>query len=355
MRNADKHKTHTSNLIAYMLETMSGISPIIKVFCVECSDQGSRLDKFLVQKMPDFSRTRLSQLITSGYVSVSGAIVTDPSYKTKEGQVVEITTPPLTEANPSPQAIPLDILFEDEDVIVINKPAGMVVHPAPGNPTGTLVNALLSHCGESLSGINGVKRPGIVHRLDKNTSGLLVAAKNDQAHHHLAHQLASRVMKRIYYAVVWGSPFPPQGLIEGAIARDPRHRQRMALRASGKFARTHYKTLISFGKLASLVECRLETGRTHQIRVHLASKGYPLVGDSLYGKQPRAVPSYLKIFLEAQWLKDRQALHAKELSFIHPRTHEELYFSTKLPEDMENLIIVLQSPSETTMEKTRGS
>jgi 23S rRNA pseudouridine1911/1915/1917 synthase len=338
-----------------MLETMSGISPIIKAFCVECSNQGVRLDKLLVQKMPDFSRTRLSLLIESGNVSVGGTIITNPSFKTKEGQAIEITIPPLTEANPTPQSIPLDILFEDEDVIVINKPAGMVVHPAPGNLSGTLVNALLSHCGKSLSGINGVKRPGIVHRLDKNTSGLLVAAKNDQAHHHLAHQLASREMGRIYQAVVWGSLFPHQGLIEGAIARDPRHRQRMALRTSGKFARTHYKVLTSFGKLASLVECRLETGRTHQIRVHLTSKGHPLIGDSLYGKQPRAVPSSLKAFLENQWLQDRQALHAKELSFIHPRTHEKLYFSTDLPEDIGNLIIVLQSLSETTMGKTRGS
>lgn len=322
---------------------------------VENSDQGLRLDKFLAGKMKEFSRTRLSQLVENGYICVSGIVIKESSFKTKEGQVIEITIPSLTEAIPTPQPIPLNILFEDEDVIVINKPAGMVVHPAPGNLTGTLVNALLSHCGESLSGINGVKRPGIVHRLDKNTSGLLVAAKNDQAHHHLAHQLASREMKRIYQALVWGNPFPPQGLIEGAIARDPRHRQRMALRSNGKFARTHYKVLTSFGKLTSLVECRLETGRTHQIRVHLANKGHPLLGDSLYGKQPRTVPCSLKTFLETQWVKERQALHAKELSFIHPRTHEELYFSTDLPEDMGNLITTLQSLSETTMGKTRES
>jgi 23S rRNA pseudouridine1911/1915/1917 synthase len=307
-------------------------------FCVQSSDQGIRLDKFLAMSLKDFSRTRLSELIQQGHVRIKESPIQDPSFKVREGQVIEISIPPATEAAPTPQNIPLNVVYEDQDLIVINKPAGMVVHPAPGNLTGTLVNALLNHCGESLSGINGVKRPGIVHRLDKETSGLLVAAKNDIAHHALAHQLATREMSRIYQAIIWGRLLPPTGSIEGDIARDPRNRQRMALRSGGKPARTHYTVLQVFGTLASLVECRLETGRTHQIRVHLTSKRHPLIGDAIYGKPPRAVPLLLKTYLSDQWPKGRQALHAKELSFIHPRTHEKLHFSIDLPKDMRELI-----------------
>jgi len=295
----------------------------------------------LATKLQDISRSRLQELIEEGFVHVDQKDA-DPSFKVKEGQVIDITIPPLVEAIPIPQDIPLDILYEDSDVIVINKPAGMVVHPAPGNPEGTLVNALLSHCGDSLSGINGVKRPGIVHRLDKETSGLLVAAKNDKAHHHLAHQLATHEMGRRYFAVVWGMLTPLEGTIEGAIARDPRHRQRMAIRQSGKFARTHYKVLKLYGRVASFVECRLETGRTHQIRVHLAAKGHSLIGDALYGKPPRAIPSVLQTHLKEKWPKDRHALHAKDLLFVHPTTGENLHFSTDLPEDIRNLIDVLE-------------
>jgi 23S rRNA pseudouridine1911/1915/1917 synthase len=308
-------------------------------------DYGVRLDKFLVLHVPDVSRTRLAGLIEGGYVTVMGQPLTDPSMKVKKGQRIEITIPPAVEAAPSPEDIPLEILYEDGDVIVINKPAGMVVHPAPGNLKGTLVNALLSHCGDSLSGINGVKRPGIVHRLDKETSGLLIAAKNDKAHHSLAQQLATREMGRIYQAVIWGRMLPPAGMIEGNIGRDHRNRQRMAIKQGGKFARTHYKTLTLFGTLASLVECRLETGRTHQIRVHLTSKGHPLIGDALYGKPPRAVPAGLQLYLHDSWVKGRQALHAKELSFIHPTTHEPLHFSTDLPKDMQELVGQLSAMS----------
>ncbi len=268
--------------------------------------------------------------------------ITDTAFKVKGGQQIDLTVPPLVEAYPTPQNIPLEVVFEDEDVIVINKPAGMVVHPAPGNPDGTLVNALLNHCGESLSGINGVKRPGIVHRLDKETSGLLIAAKNDKAHHSLAQQLATREMGRCYIALVWGMALPQVGTIEGPIGRDPRHRQRMAIREGGKFARTHYKVLKFFGNVASMVECRLDTGRTHQIRVHLTAKGFPLIGDPLYGKQPRSVPAALKTFLGERWPQSRQALHAKGLSFIHPTSHEKLDFAASLPEDMRNLIHVLE-------------
>lgn len=310
--------------------------------CVQSSDKGKRLDKFLATSLQDFSRTRLSELIQQGHVRIKESPIQDPSFKVKEGQTIEVTIPPSIDASPIPQDIPLDIIYEDQDLIVINKPAGMVVHPAPGNLTGTLVNALLNHCGESLSGINGVKRPGIVHRLDKETSGLLVAAKNDTAHHSLAHQLATREMSRVYQAILWGRLMPQTGTIEGAIARDPRNRQRMALRQGGKFARTHYTVLRVFDTFASLVECRLETGRTHQIRVHLTAKSHPLIGDSLYGRPPRAVPAFLKTYLHDQWAKGRQALHAKELSFIHPRTHEKLHFSVDLPEDMRNLINVLE-------------
>lgn len=312
-------------------------------FIVDPTDQGMRLDKCLALKIPDLSRTRLSELIEGNYVLVDQKPVEAPAFKVKAGQEIEVTIPPLVEAYPTPQNILLDIVYEDDDLIVINKAAGMVVHPAPGNPDGTLVNALLSHCGTSLSGINGVKRPGIVHRLDKETSGLLVAAKNDKAHHSLAHQLATREMGRCYIALVWGMMLPRVGTIEGAIGRDPRHRQRMAIREGGKFARTHYNVQNFFGTIASLVECRLDTGRTHQIRVHLTAKGFSLIGDPLYGKEPRSLPTVLKTYITEQWPSSRQALHAKELTFIHPTTYEKLHFSTDLPEDMLNLIHVLES------------
>lgn len=308
---------------------------------VEKDDQFLRLDKFLAEKSPDLSRTHIKDLIQTGFVHINDQLTQDVSLKVKEGQVIQIEIPPLVDSTPSPQDIPLDILYEDNDLIVINKPAGLVVHPAPGNPEGTLVNALLNHCGESLSGINGVRRPGIVHRLDKETSGLMVVAKNDKAHQSLAHQLATREMSRIYLALVWGVLSPLEGVIEGAIGRDPRHRQRMALREKGKFARTHYKTLKMFGRVASLVECRLDTGRTHQIRVHLSAKGHSLLGDPLYGKRPKAVPALLKDTLDTERPKKRQALHAKELSFIHPTTQEKLTFSTDLPQDIRNLLDVL--------------
>lgn len=312
-------------------------------FIVESEAQGMRLDKFLATQIQDFSRTRLQELIEDGFVKVNQASFKEASFKVREGQVIEVTIPPLVEAYPLPQNIHLDVLYEDNDVIVINKPAGMVVHPAPGNSEGTLVNALLHHCGESLSGINGVKRPGIVHRLDKETSGLLVAAKNDKAHHSLAYQLSTREMGRVYEALAWGMLIPREGSIEGAIGRDSHHRQRMAIRQGGKFARTHYKVLKFFGRMASFVECRLETGRTHQIRVHLMSKGHSLVGDALYGKPPQSLPAILKTYLKEKWVPGRQALHAKELSFMHPTTHKKLHFSADLPEDMRNLIVMLNS------------
>lgn len=319
------------------------MTPQTYKFTVENQDSNIRLDRYLVSKVQEHSRSRLQSLIQEGHVSINKNKSQDPSLKVKEGQVVEVIVPPAIEAAPFPQDIPLEILYEDNDVIVINKAAGMVVHPAPGNPQGTLVNALLNHCGESLSGIGGVKRPGIVHRLDKETSGLLVSAKNDKAHHNLSHQLATREMGRHYVALVWGMITPNEGTIEGPIARDPRHRQRMTVRSGGKFARTHYKVIKYFGRMASFIECRLETGRTHQIRVHLAKRGFPLIGDSLYGKSPKITPPVLKTYLSDSWAPSRQALHAKELTFIHPSTHEKLHFSVDLPQDMINLIDMLNS------------
>ncbi len=322
------------------MSTLPLDSPSFK-FSVEIDSHGLRLDKFLSTKIQEVSRSRLQALVKEGCVKVNDECVHDASFKIKETNFIEIIIPPIVEARPSPENIPLSILYEDNDLIVINKPAGMVVHPAPGNLEGTLVNALLSHCGESLSGINGVKRPGIVHRLDKETSGLLVAAKHDKAHHSLSHQLATRMMGRRYWALVWGVVVPSEGTIEGSIGRDPRHRQRMAIQARGKFARTHYKVLKNYGRLATLVECRLETGRTHQIRVHMTAKGYPLIGDVLYGKQPYSLPSLLKNFFNEKWLRGRHALHAKELSFVHPVTQEKIHFSTDLPEDILTLINML--------------
>ncbi len=310
---------------------------------VEQVDSDTRLDKYLSSTIPELSRSRLQTLIEKGLVTINDSITKDCSYKIKYHQHIIVTVPPLEEAIPTPQEIALNILFEDDDLIVINKPAGMVVHPAPGNAEGTLVNALLSHCGDSLSGIGGVKRPGIVHRLDKETSGLLVAAKNDKAHHHLAHQLSIREMERQYVAITWGMLSPNEGTLEGPIARDPRHRQRMTIRSDGKPARTHYKVTQYFGTFASQVECKLDTGRTHQIRVHLSKNGHPLIGDPLYGKFPKGVSERLREYLKNDWPSQRQALHAQSLSFIHPTTHKKHKFTVDLPKDMINLISMLES------------
>jgi 23S rRNA pseudouridine1911/1915/1917 synthase len=311
---------------------------------------GERLDRALaaaLAKLPGEapSRSRLKALITSGAVTEAGGTISDPSRRVKSGQVVVIAFPATAAADIPAQALPLDIVFEDEHLIVIDKPPGLVVHPAPGNLDRTLVNALLAHCGQSLSGIGGVARPGIVHRLDKDTSGLLVVAKNDQAHHGLASQFARHSVKRVYAAVVWGTPRVRVGEISGAIGRSARDRKKMAVvrGGRGKPALTRYRVIRSFaGGAASLLECELATGRTHQIRVHLATAGHPLIGDPVYGRAAarRRLPHGIT---EAAGQFSRQALDAFTLGFEHPATHEKVVFQREYYSDIRSLVSNLES------------
>lgn len=303
---------------------------------------GTRLDRALSEALPDISRSRVKALIAEGRVSRDGETVRQPAHKVAAGDRFEVTIPAPVTATPAAQAIPLDILHEDEDLIVIDKPAGLVVHPAPGNPDRTLVNALIAHCGEGLTGIGGVRRPGIVHRLDKDTSGVMVAAKTAVAHESLVDQFASRSVSRAYRAVVWGRPVPPAGLIEGAIGRNPRNRKKMAVVSrGGRPARTRYETARVFGgDVASLLECRLETGRTHQIRVHLSHIGHSILGDPAYGRasgQRRALAARKDAVRHAIAAFERQALHAYRLGFVHPTSGKDLDFTTELPDDMAAL------------------
>lgn len=360
---------------------------------------GERLDKalslVLAREIPGFSRVRARALIEGGMVTLaasnaasSPATITDASYRVKPGQYFAIILPEPEAASPVAQAIPLAVVYEDDQLLVIDKPPGLVVHPAVGNLDGTLVNALLAHCGDSLSGIGGVRRPGIVHRLDKDTSGLMVVAKTDVAHQGLAEQFAAHTLDRAYQAVVWGAPNPPEGEVAAAIGRDPKHRQRMAVLGpnggAGKDALTRYRVLQSFtahappakagiGRtitprpFASLIECRLATGRTHQIRVHMAYIGHPVVGDGTYrqpgtlskrqtGFLPRATPSNPSsrpspstsgprpeaAEIAAKTL-GRQALHAFRIGFMHPTRHEKLIFEAELPSDLNKLISSLEA------------
>ncbi|MFN7710385.1 MAG: RluA family pseudouridine synthase [Holosporales bacterium] len=297
--------------------------------------RGARLDAYLAQTLPQLSRTRLKELIEAGQVACQGHVVTTASLKLKGGEVIVVTIPPAAPAAIAAQEIPLDVVFEDEDIIVINKSAGLVVHPGAGNVDQTLVNALLHYCGDRLSGIGGVERPGIVHRLDKGTSGLMVVAKNDAAHHSLSAQFADRTLSRLYLALVWGVPNPLQGVVEGHIGRSRHDRQKMALvTSSGKPARTHYITRRSFGRMASLVECKLDTGRTHQIRVHMTSIQHPLIGDPQYGRPPRGVPAgFLAKVNPLTEDNTRPCLHAWRLQLRHPRTGELCHFETDPPAD----------------------
>jgi 23S rRNA pseudouridine1911/1915/1917 synthase len=310
---------------------------------VEDDQAGARLDRFLADAFPDISRARITAMIQAGAVArESGGAVT-PSYRIKPGESYNLELPEPIDAEPMPEDIPVTVIYEDDSLIVIDKPAGMTVHPAPGQWTGTLVNALLHHCGQSLSGIGGVKRPGIVHRIDKDTSGLLVVAKTDLAHQGLSKQFVAHTAERAYNAIVWGKPAPASGTIEGAIGRDPRNRKRMAVvHSGGKDARTHYTTRAASGLGAALLECRLETGRTHQIRVHMAESSWPLIGDPLYGRVSKARRARLddKALDAAQDFR-RQALHAATLGFIHPLTAETLQFESPLPDDMDALLKAL--------------
>ncbi|MDE1467073.1 RluA family pseudouridine synthase [Aurantiacibacter sp. D1-12] len=294
-----------------------------------------RLDKALAE-VSDLSRERIKGLIAEGKVEVDGKVATSPSAKVQVDSSFLIHIPPPSDPQAYPQDISIEVVFEDDHLIVVDKPAGMVVHPAAGNPDGTLVNALLHHCGGSLSGIGGVARPGIVHRIDKDTSGLLVVAKSDAAHEGLAKQFADHSMERAYLAVCGGHPNPSAGTVDERIGRSEANRKKMAVlpkkSSRGKTAVTHYKTLKRLDH-ASLIECRLETGRTHQVRVHLASIGHALLGDPVYGRTPSPLRATLKS-LEFQ----RQALHAATLGFDHPVTGNFCQFSSELPDDLGELI-----------------
>ena len=297
----------------------------------EPTEAGERIDRALARRLPELSRSRIKGLVEAGRVTIGGAPA-KASDKARAGQIFAIMFSEPIDAVPAPQPMALEVVYEDEHLIVIDKPPGLVVHPAPGNPDGTLVNALIAHCGPSLAGIGGERRPGIVHRLDKDTSGLMVAAKTEPTLTGLARQFADRTVDRAYKAVVWGVPRPAEGRIEGNIGRNPRNRKKMAVVTSGgKPARTHYKLEARIDTTASLIDCRLETGRTHQIRVHLAHIGHPLIGDPAYGRRRAGAPAALAAF-------PRQALDAYRLGFTHPATGRVHRFERPAYKDINELL-----------------
>ena len=310
---------------------------------------GQRVDQAVAHLAEDLSRAAVQRLIDEGLCLLNGE-TPKRAARVAEGDRITLTILPPEPTDVGPEDIPLDVAYEDGHLIVINKPSGMVVHPAAGNPRGTLVNALLAHC-KDLSGIGGELRPGIVHRLDKETSGLLVAAKSDAAHRGLAQQIAERSAKRTYWALVWGEPSPREGRVSAPIARHPRQRQMMAVVPGGREATTHYRVLETFrlgsqtgraGRTVSLLELDLETGRTHQIRVHMSHLGHPVLGDPLYGKQrtlPQSASKGLGAALEAL---EGQALHAKRLRFVHPITGQSMEFETDPPEDFRRVLQALR-------------
>jgi len=317
--------------------------------------EGERIDRLLANTLPDRSRSFLKRLIEDGCLDAAGehgATIIEPSYRVKPGERFLLRIPASVDPEPLGENIPLNVVFEDDDLIVINKPPGLVVHPAPGNLTGTLVNALIAHCGASLKGIGGVRRPGIVHRLDKDTSGIMVSAKTGPAHEGLTRQFADHSIERAYAAFVWGMPSPSQGTVEGNIGRSPRNRKKMAvLTLGGKTALTNYRTEAAYAAgAASLVECRLETGRTHQIRVHMAHIGHAVIGDPVYGGgSTRARMSQLSP--EASNMIAgfrRQALHARLLGFEHPISGEFQQFEAALPDDLAALAQKLQKSGSLT-------
>ncbi|MFZ3033476.1 MAG: RluA family pseudouridine synthase [Parvibaculum sp.] len=336
------------------------------ILVVEPADAGTRLDKYLTEALGSkaaddenfdgelLSRARIKSLIDQGHVTRlvknAPALTIDASYRVKEGESFTLDVPAARPARPAAQSIPLDVVYEDAELIVIMKPAGLVVHPAAGNHDNTLVNALIAHCGDTLSGIGGEKRPGIVHRLDKDTSGLMVVAKTDRAHRALSEQFAAHgrdgKLTRAYTALVWGAPRPHVGTIDANIVRSSHNRTKMATaKTAGRTAITHYKVLESFGTPieVTLIECRLETGRTHQIRVHMTAMGHPLLGDATYGTGQRTrkakIPDKAQAALERL---GRQALHAHHLGFEHPVTGEQMNFDAPLPTDMQDLLDALK-------------
>ncbi len=351
---------------------MTDANDALENVTIQPDESGGRLDRVLAARIPALSRSRLKALILDGQVAIGGRTILDPSADVKSGDVVSVNLPPAEEAVPRGEAIPLDIIYEDDQLIVINKPKDLVVHPSAGHASGTLVNALIAHCGDSLSGIGGVKRPGIVHRLDKNTNGLMVVAKNDRAHRHLSRQFADKLesgLQRGYLAVVWGAPDRIKGTIDAPLDRSPINREKQAVREGGRDAITHWEMrerydthdINSAGKdagkdagknagkdagkpIASLLACMLETGRTHQIRVHLAHIGHPIMGDETYAtgfktKAGRLSPE-ARAALEAL---GRQALHAAVLGFEHPVTGEMLRFEAPLPPDVARLVAALRA------------
>ena len=320
------------------------------------TDAGTRLDRFLAGEVADLSRSRITALIKDGHVTLDDVVIANPSAKVVAGGEYALTIPPAETAIPEPENIPIDVLYEDSDLIVVNKAAGMAVHPAMGHWSGTLVHALLHHCAGSLSGIGGVERPGIVHRIDKDTSGILVIAKNDIAHQGLAAQFADHSAQRSYIAFVRFGPDPRDGRIETRLARSTKDRKKMAVvrdegREIGKIAITNYKTLAKFGHetgaaigtpMASKVECRLETGRTHQIRVHMAHIGCPMLGDPVYGRA--RTQAFLQVDRDNVFRDfKRQALHAASLGFTHPVSGEAMIFESDLPDDMAGLEAFLKT------------
>jgi 23S rRNA pseudouridine1911/1915/1917 synthase len=304
---------------------------------LEPAHAGWRLDRALAAAVPTMSRERLKSLVKSGALQTKGRPVRDPALKVRGDEEFRLSVPEPTPAHNVPQDIPLRIVFEDEHLLVVDKPAGLVVHPAAGNPDGTLVNALLHHCGGSLSGIGGVARPGIVHRIDKDTSGLLLVAKTDVAHEGLAKQFAAHSIERRYLALVNGVPKTAEGIVDAPLARSSTNRKKISIveGSRGKRAVTHWRRL-QILREAALVECRLETGRTHQVRVHMASLGYPLLGDPVYGRSGKNNRELLKSLNF-----HRQALHAAELGFTHPVTKHRLSFASGMPADMQELFTAL--------------
>jgi 23S rRNA pseudouridine1911/1915/1917 synthase len=337
------------------MDERNGPQAATEVVTAAAEDAGERLDRFLARRLPAFSRARLQALIRAGAVARGGVAESDLGRRVKPGEIYAVNVPPAAPAEPEGQAIPLHVVYEDPHLIVVDKPKGLAVHPAPGHASGTLVNALIAHCGASLSGIGGVMRPGIVHRLDKDTTGLLVAAKTDAAHRGLAEQFAAHGrdgrLQRGYRAIVWGAPARPRGVIEAALARSTANRTKIAVvaEARGRHALTRYEVLERYAgagartAVASLLALVLETGRTHQIRVHLDHIGHPLLGDKTYGTGFKA--SARKLSPPAQGALEalgRQALHAAELGFVHPVTGKRLAFASPLPPDMAHLAAALR-------------